>query len=146
VLENQAIRLARNGRPFWLIGLGDQLANNGRRFGRHGVDDLPRALREVHDDAPAILLAHEPHIFPRAPDRIALTLCGHTHGGQINLPLLGSPFMRGEPGQKPYVYGVYSEGARQLVVSGGLGASYVPVRILRPPEVVTLDLTGTAGA
>jgi hypothetical protein len=75
-----------------------------------------------------------------------LTLCGHTHGGQINLPLLGSPFMRAEPGQKSYVYGVYAEGMRQLVVSGGLGTSYVPVRVLRPPEVVTLHLTGTAGA
>jgi len=146
VLENQSIRLAQNGRPFWLIGLGDQLANNGRRFGFHGVDDLPRALRDVSDGAPAILLAHEPYIFARAPERIALTLCGHTHGGQINLPLVGSPFVRAEPGQKPYVYGVYAEGPRQLVVSGGLGTSFAPVRVLRPPEVVTLRITGTAGA
>jgi len=146
LLENQSIQLARNGRPFWLIGLGDQLARNGRRLGLHGVDDLAGALREVDDDAPAILLAHEPYVFPRVPERIALTLCGHTHGGQINLPLLGSPFVRSPRGQKPYVYGVYSEGARQLVVSGGLGTSLAPVRILRPPEVVTLDLGGTAGA
>ncbi len=143
LLENQSIRLAQGGRPFWLIGLGDQLARNGGRFGAHGVDDLPRALRAVDDDAPAILLAHEPYIFPRVPDRIALTLCGHTHGGQINLPLLGAPFVHARRGQKPYVYGVYSEGARQLVVSGGLGTSVAPVRILRPPEVVTLDLSGT---
>ena len=112
----------------------------------HGVDDLAGALREVDDDAPAILLAHEPYVFPRVPDRIALTLCGHTHGGQINLPLLGSPFVRARPGQKPYIYGVYSEGERQMVVSGGLGTSLAPVRILRPPEVVTLELAGTAGA
>jgi predicted MPP superfamily phosphohydrolase len=73
-----------------------------------------------------------------------LTLCGHTHGGQINLPLIGPPFVHALPGQKPYVYGVYSEGARQLVVSGGLGTSHAPVRILRPPEVVTIELAGTA--
>ena len=144
VLENQSIRLAHDGRPFWLLGLGDQLAKNGRRFGRRGVDDLPRAMREINDDAPAILLAHEPYIFPRAPDRIALTLCGHTHGGQINLPLLGAPFVHARPGQKPYIYGLYSEGARQMVVSGGLGTSLAPVRILRPPEVVILDVAGTA--
>ncbi len=129
-----------------MIGLGDQLAKNGRRLAWRGVDDLPRALREVDDDAPAILLAHEPYIFPRVPDRIALTLCGHTHGGQINLPLLGSPFVRSQPGQKPYVYGVSSEGARQMVVSGGLGTSLAPVRVLRPPEVVTLDLAGAPAA
>ena len=52
--------------------------------------------------------------------------------------------MHALPGQKPYVYGVYSEGARQLVVSGGLGTSLAPVRILRPPEVVTIELAGTA--
>jgi hypothetical protein len=144
LLENQSIRLAQGGRPFWLIGLGDQLAHSYRRPGVHGVDDLPGAMREIRDDAPAILLAHEPYIFSRVPDRIALTLCGHTHGGQVNLPLIGSPFVRSRAGEKPYVYGVYAEGERRLVVSGGLGTSLAPVRVLRPPEVVTIDLAGNA--
>jgi uncharacterized protein len=142
VLENQSVRLAIGGRPFWLIGLGDQLARFRRHSGVHGVDDLPRALREIDDNAPAILLAHEPYVFSHVPDRIALTLCGHTHGGQINLPLFGPPFVHARPGEKPYVYGLYSEGLRQLVVSGGLGTSLAPVRILRPPEVVRIDLAG----
>ena len=63
-----------------------------------GNDDLAGALRQINDEAPAILLAHEPFIFPATPDRIALTLCGHTHGGQVNLPIIGAPFaptMRG---------------------------------------------------
>ena len=140
VLENQSIQLAQNGKPFWLVGLGDQLARSFRRPGVHGVDDLPAAMREINDNAPAILLAHEPYVFSRVPDRIALTLCGHTHGGQINLPFIGSPFLRARLDHKPYIYGVYSEGERQLVVSGGLGTSLAPVRILRPPEVVTIDL------
>lgn len=143
VLENQSIRLAHNGKPFWLIGLGDQLAHSYRRRGAHGVDDLPAAMREVNDDAPAILLAHEPNVFGRVPERIALTLCGHTHGGQINLPFVGSPFVHARPGAKRYIYGVYSEGQRQLVVSGGLGTSLAPVRVLRPPEVVTIDLVAS---
>jgi len=142
VLENQSIRLANGGRPFWLIGLGDQRARFNRHPRIHGVDDLPRALREIDDSAPAILLAHEPYIFSRVPDRIALTLCGHTHGGQINLPVFGSPFVHARAGEKPYVYGLYSEGPRQLIVSGGLGTSLAPVRILRPPEVVRIDLAG----
>ncbi|MBV8661460.1 MAG: metallophosphoesterase [Hyphomicrobiales bacterium] len=140
VLENQSVRLSQNGKPFWLVGLGDQLARSYRRPGVHGVDDLPAAMRDINDDAPAILLAHEPYIFSRVPDRIALTLCGHTHGGQINIPFIGSALMRARLDGKPYIYGAYSEGERRLVVSGGLGTSLAPVRILRPPEVVTIDL------
>ena len=91
LLENQSVRLSQRGRPFWLIGLGDLLAPvpNPRR-GR-GADDLPAAMREVYDDAPAILLVHEPYFFPWVPDRIALTLAGHMHGGQVNVPIIGPP-------------------------------------------------------
>ena len=81
VLENRAVRIEAGPVPFWLLGLGDQIAFPGR--GRAGVDDLPATLAQVSDDAPAILLAHEPDIFPQVPDRVALTLSGHTHGGQV---------------------------------------------------------------
>jgi hypothetical protein len=106
------------------------------------VDDLPASLRVLDDDAPAILLAHEPYIFGHVPDRIALTLSGHMHGGQINLPLLGSPFLRGGPRYTKHIYGVYQEGRRMLLLSGGLGTSFVPLRFLRPPEVVVVELGG----
>jgi uncharacterized protein len=137
VLENQALRLSQDGKPFWLVGLGDQLA---MRPGRFGVDDLAGSLREIRDDAPAILLAHEPYIFPRVPDRVALTLCGHTHGGQVYIPFVGAPFTPRSHGK--YIYGNYSEGARELVISGGLGESAAPVRFLRPPEVVVVTVAG----
>ena len=140
VLENQALRLSKNGKPFWLVGLGDQLALRPGRFEARGVDDLDEALRQINDNAPAILLAHEPYIFPRVPDRVALTLCGHTHGGQVYIPLVGAPFTSRTHGK--YIYGCYSEGPRQLVVSGGLGESFAPVRFMRPPEVVRLTVTG----
>jgi uncharacterized protein len=142
VLENRAIALSREGRPFWLVGLGDQLAH---RLGRHAVrgsDDLGRALRDINDDAPAILLAHEPFIFPKVPDRVALTLCGHTHGGQVRLPFIGPPFVPSKHGVKPYAYGLYAEGERRLIVSAGLGTSHLPVRFLCPPEVVVVNLGG----
>jgi len=142
VLENRAVQLSLRGRRFWLVGLGDQLAH---RFGRHhvrGEDDLGAAFREIRDEAPTILLAHEPFIFPKTPDRVALTLCGHTHGGQVNFPLIGTPFAPRARGVKPYVYGVYAEGRRRLIVSGGLGTSHLPVRFMRPPEVVSVMLRG----
>jgi predicted MPP superfamily phosphohydrolase len=142
ILENNAVPLSLNGRPFWLIGLGDQLAHRLGRHAVHGRDDLAGSLRQIKDDAPAILLAHEPFIFAKTPDRIALTLSGHTHGGQVNFPIIGTPFVPTMRGVKRYVYGHYTEGPRQLIVSGGLGTSHLPVRFLRPPEVVCVNLSG----
>jgi len=144
LLENEAVRLAKDGRPFWLLGLADQYARivNGKLY---GDDDLPGTLRQVTDAAPAILLAHEPVIFPRVPSRVALTISGHTHGGQVRLPFIG-PFLRSSLlGQETsYIYGHYSAGGRDLVVSGGLGMSIVPVRFGVPPEIVLIRLGGAA--
>ena len=145
LLENQSVRLSQRGRPFWLIGLGDQIALMRSAYRpRRGVDDLGAAMREIRDDAPAILLAHEPYIFPGVPDRIALTLSGHLHGGQINLPIVGSPLHLIKRRSAKYVYGQYALSERKLIVSGGLGTSYAPVRVLRPPEVVIVKLGGEA--
>lgn len=147
VYENDARRLEKDGRPFWLLGLGDQLAlrpRYGARGRPRGVDDLGGALAQIgEDDAPAILMAHEPDIFPRAPARIALTLAGHTHGGQVRLfgyaPVVPSRY-RGR-----YAYGHVREQdaagrPRDLIVSGGLGCSVLPVRFGAPPEIVIVDL------
>ena len=142
LLENQSLRLSQAGRPFWLIGLGDLLARVPHPRRGHGADDLPRAMREIYDDAPAILLVHEPFFFPWVPDRIALTLAGHMHGGQVNLPILGAPVHLLKRRSGKYIYGQYALRERRMIVSGGLGPSYAPVRILRPPEVVMVKLGG----
>lgn len=142
VYENDAVRLTKNGAPFWLAGLGDQVALKtgvaGGRMRFKGVDDLSGALAKVTDEAPVILLAHEPDIFPDVPSRVAVTLSGHTHGGQVRLfgysPLVPSQF-----GNR-YAYGRIVEGGRQLIVSGGLGCSILPVRFGVPPEVVVVEL------
>lgn len=142
VYENDSVRLAKAGRPFWLAGLGDQLAFiRGRRRARRlfeGIDDLPATLAKVTDAAPVILLAHEPDIFATVPDRVALTLSGHTHGGQVRV--LGySPVVPSRHGNR-YAYGHIVEDQRHLVVSGGLGCSVLPVRIGMPPEIVIVDV------
>ena len=144
VYENDAIPLAKEGQRFWLAGLGDQLAfHKGRRkVGRRGfkgVDDLEGTLAKVSDDAPVILLVHEPDIFPRVPSRVSLTLAGHTHGGQIRC--FGySPMVPSRFGNR-YAYGHVVEEGRHLIVSGGLGCSVLPVRIGVPPEIVLVDVT-----
>jgi predicted MPP superfamily phosphohydrolase len=142
LLENQAIRLTQAGRPFWLVGLADQLAGRWSRAGYYRVDDLAGSLKQIRDDAPAILLAHEPFIFDDVPNHVALTLSGHMHGGQIHLPILGTPFLRGSPRQRKYVYGAYQRGQRSLLLSGGLGTSFAPVRLGCTPEVVIARLGG----
>ena len=89
VYENDVQRLNKDGHSFWLAGLGDQLAYApARRHGivrRIGADDLAATLGKVTDDAPVILLAHEPDVAHRVPSRVALQLSGHTHGGQVRL-------------------------------------------------------------
>lgn len=147
VLENTGRRLVKDGQPFWLLGLGDQWAWWGggvARLHRGGVDDLPATLVAVTDDAPAILMAHEPDIFPNVPDRVALTLAGHTHGGQVRL-LGWAPFTASKRGNR-YAYGHVVEGGRHLIVSGGLGCSVAPIRFGVPPEIVLVELGQAAGA
>jgi predicted MPP superfamily phosphohydrolase len=128
--------LANEARPFcgiWLAGIDSQ-----RAFGRHGADDLGRALRDLPEGAPVVLLAHEPDIFPDLPDQVRLTLSGHTHAGQIR------PF--GRPLHVPsrhgtrFAYGHHQIGARHLIVSGGLGCSGVPIRYGIPPEITVVEL------
>jgi predicted MPP superfamily phosphohydrolase len=70
---------------------------------------------------------------------VALTLCGHTHGGQVNLPLLGSPFAQARFGSG-HIYGHIVEQDRHMIISAGLGTSIAPVRLGRPPEVVEVIL------
>ena len=78
VLENNVVQLGPLGHRFWLAGLGDQLAYFLGPDTFRGVDDLPGTLAQISSDAPVILLAHEPDIFPKVPARVALTLAGHT--------------------------------------------------------------------
>lgn len=149
VYENDVVRLEKDGQAFWLAGLGDQWAywptpEAYERFRRRGkvdyvgVDDLDGMLAKIADDAPIIVMAHEPDIFARMPDRVALTVSGHTHGGQVNLAGF-TPVVPSKYGSR-YVYGHINEGGRDLVVSGGLGVSGLPIRFGRPPEVVVIDL------
>lgn len=142
VYSNRAIRLEKDGQGFWIAGLEDQLALvPGKKWQRQrmaGLDDLDGTLAQVNDGDPVVLLAHEPDIFPSVPPRVALTLSGHTHGGQVRL--LGfAPVVPSRFGDR-YAYGHMVEDDRNLIVSGGLGCSLAPVRFGVPPEIVVIDL------
>jgi len=151
VHENSALRLKKDGLPFWLCGLGDQWAyymigdRPPTRGSYIGTDDVEGMLARVTDAAPVIMMAHEPDIFAQmgpASERVALMLSGHTHGGQVRV--LGyAPTVPSAYGQR-YVYGHIVEEDRHLVVSSGLGCSGLPIRFGVPPEVVVIELGGDA--
>ncbi len=139
VLENDAVLLDDGGRHFWLAGLGDQLAHWIGPGNFEGVDDLAGTLARVTTDDPVILLVHEPDIFTDVPRRVALTLAGHTHGGQIVLPFMPPLWTPSQYGAR-FAYGHIVEQGRHMIVSGGLGCSKVPLRLGVPPEIVRVTL------
>jgi uncharacterized protein len=129
-LVNESLRIEDRGREIWIAGLADLWT---------GRPDLSRALASVPADALVIVLTHNPDVFPTVPARVNLTLAGHTHGGQVALPLIGRPIVPSRYGQR-YAIGVVREQGRVLFVSPGLGTSILPVRFRVPPEVSVLSL------
>ena len=146
VYINRAGRTETASGAFWLAGLGDQFAFQPRRsrsFDKgQGVDDLAGTLAQVTTEEPIILMAHEPDLFPDTPARVALTLSGHTHGGQVKL-FSRTPVVPSRHGSQ-YVHGHIVEEDRHLIVSAGLGYSGLPIRFGAPAEIVQIDLGGTA--
>jgi predicted MPP superfamily phosphohydrolase len=95
-------------------------------------------LTKVTDDAPVILLAHEPDIAVRVPERVSLLLSGHTHGGQVRL-FGRSQVVPSRHGNR-FAYGHVRETC-DIIVSGGLGCAIAPVRFGMPPEIVLVSLS-----
>jgi predicted MPP superfamily phosphohydrolase len=92
-------------------------------------------------NVPAVLLAHSPDIVvDRDVSRFVLVLAGHTHGGQIRLPVLGP--LRTQTRTGAFVEGLYRlQHGGWLHVSGGVGTSELPVRLLVPPSITVIELT-----
>jgi predicted MPP superfamily phosphohydrolase len=129
-LENDAARIERDGAIIWMAGIGDKWT---------GKPDIASTLARVNDDAPIIALTHNPDIFPSIPARVALTIAGHTHGGQVSLPIIGRPIVPSDYGQR-YASGYIVEGSKRLFVTTGVGTSILPVRFRVPPEISLLTI------
>ena len=130
VLENESVALEAPGGRFHVAGLADMRLRRPR---------IQAALAAVPAHEPMILLAHDPDLFPLVPDRVALTVAGHTHAGQIAIPYVRRPFIPSRYGER-YARGHIVEEGRHLVVSAGLGTSGIPARLLAPPELLLLVL------
>ncbi len=130
VLRNAHQPVRINGELLPVVGLGD--------LWTEGVD-TERAFAGV--DAPfAIVLMHNPDTFEHwSRPGAHLILAGHTHGGQINLPLIGPPVVPSRYGAK-YAHGLFRRGDTQMYVSRGIGAIYPPVRFNCRPEIALFTL------
>src|SRR6185437_12458805 len=101
--------------------------------------DLPSVLRPIPSGEPVVLLAHEPDwadYVARYP--VDLQLSGHSHGGQIRLPLVGAPYLP-ELGRK-YPRGLRRIGSLALYTNVGVGTIRIPMRLNCPPEVTQITL------
>jgi predicted MPP superfamily phosphohydrolase len=128
-LENDVININDNNQSFWVAGISDFWT---------GKPDIEGTLKKVKDQNPIILITHNPEIFPEIPKRVSLTLAGHTHGGQLKLPLLGN-IVLSKVGNR-FAAGHIIETGRDLFVSTGIGTTASPFRFGVPPEIVLLTL------
>ena len=130
VLDDEARRVDARGKSFCVLGLRDEYARN-----RSVSWQLSRALPGL----PLLVLVHEPDVFHELGEQPSLTLAGHTHGGQVNLPWLGRLIVPSRFGQR-YAAGHIVENGRHLYVTTGVGTSILPVRFGVPPEIALLTL------
>jgi predicted MPP superfamily phosphohydrolase len=128
VLANQSVPIERDGARFWLSGVNDVLG---------GDANLDATLQTVTGGEATVLLAHEPDYADHAARYpVDLQLSGHSHGGQVRIPLAG-PLYLPELAKK-YVAGLYNIGPLTLYTNRGLGTVILPVRLNCPPEITFL--------
>ena len=134
VWRNQGKMIQHNGGAFFLGGL------DSVRFGKPNADEM---LCGVSDDVPAIVLLHEPDIAHHVASypQVKALLCGHTHGGQVKLPLLGTPKPFLPILGRKFVAGMYKIDDMWLYVNRGIGTSYnLSARFDCPPEITEFTL------
>jgi uncharacterized protein len=133
VLLNEAAPIIFEGHEITILGVTPDATG------------LPELIQRARIGIPRIVLAHDPAAFALLPrDTADLMLCGHTHGGQIQLPLLG-PLVNMSDAPLRWTYGHVVEGDCHLYVTSGLGTSVLPLRLGIPPEVVIVEVDGVHG-
>ncbi len=131
LVENTAVPVSCNGGTFWVAGV------------KYHNPDTKKAMRQVKNGDPVIFILHSPDAFPLVPERAALSMAGHLHGGQIKLPFIGAvKWVLPSDYGKRYLYGHIIEDGRHLIVSSGLGMTGLPLRFLSPPEIALVTLSG----
>lgn len=135
LLLNRAIS-SKNGSPITFLGVDDPYT---------GHDDLPRSCEDIPADQVKILLSHSPDIIEQAaPKKIDLVFAGHTHGGQVRLPVVGALTIPSKFGKK-YDKGWFVENKTRMYVNRGLGGIFPPIRFLCRREIALFSLVDGEG-
>lgn len=142
VLQNEVAIIDKSGQHFRLLGFKDHLKLN--KSWTETSNDAKKLL-EPTGDGDIIALEHSPDIMPVitgersiSPD-LKLILAAHTHGGQVWLPIFGTPVVPSTFGQK-YAYGHVKENGVDMFVTSGVGTSVLPIRFMMPPEIAVLTI------
>lgn len=133
VLDNDAVPVG----PLMIGGVDDAVTGH--------ADQVRTMMRLETLPLPKVMLSHSPDVFPGLPDNIVLTLAGHTHCGQIRLPILGPIATASHYGRR-YACGRIDEGRHTMIVGAGLGTSMMPLRIGAPPDIWLVRLVPPAPA
>ncbi len=143
VLENEIAFVEINGQKLRLLGLKDHMKIGSWRAFSNEVKQIINSHEQTGD---IIALEHSPDVLPmitgdlHVSDDIKLMLAGHTHGGQVWFPLVGSLIVPSSYGQK-YNYGHIRENGLDMFVTTGIGSSILPIRFLVPPEIAVLTIS-----
>lgn len=134
VLENEEIKLEKDGEYVSLIGMNDPSFTEG-----YYLNSV--LLNKADTDYYKILLSHRPELFEvYVQSGVNLVFSGHAHGGQLRLPFIGGLYAPHQGFFPEYDGGVYTEGKTSMVVSRGIGNSLFPLRINNKPEIIVVEL------
>jgi len=135
ILHDRSVQLERGHASIRLLGLDDPA------FAPMSGTTAARLQALADDSQFTILLSHRPELFAvYAANNIDLVLCGHAHGGQVRLPLIGGLVAPNQGFLPKYSEGIYKDGRTDMIVSRGLGNSLFPFRINNRPELVIVTL------
>ena len=130
ILDDEVAEIKWRDKSFWLAGLADLWTR---------PQHISDTVAKVPPGATVIALTHNPDIFPNLPRSVPLLLAAHTHGGQVNLPLIGTPIVPSRFGPK-YTRGHVFENDHHMYVTSGIGTSIMPIRFRVTPEIVILTI------
>ena len=142
VLENEIAFIEINGQKLRLLGLKDHMKIKSWQSFSNEIKTIIENNEQIGD---IVVLEHSPDVLPiitgdlLISKDLKLMLAGHTHGGQVWLPLIGSPVVPSSYGQK-YNYGHIKDNNLDLFVTTGIGVSILPIRFLVPPEIAVLTI------
>jgi len=130
VLDDEVAEIKWRNDSLWLVGLADAWTR---------PQHVNETIRKVPEGSTVIALTHSPDVFPSLPQSVPLLLAAHTHGGQVNLPLIGTPIVPSRFGPK-YTAGHVFENGHHMFVTTGIGTSILPLRFRVTPEIVILTI------